>query len=763
MAGEGDKSADSFIRTLMKEVKAHPVVGRKELTVEELDGPSDLVHKLMSAVFPWATIDRHIAAAIVPFELAPFYTTPAWDELDLLAFFSPETNPACPMTQTEMTEARTMKAYHLILERLYGAGSDFNLPFVVGRRQPENGLERFFQIEIDPRFVQVSVKGGKPRLKEETIRELLHDPTNLKLWREHLPPERFVFSGFGLVRAIEVTNQQILSLIKNDLLDHRDFTADAGLDVLQGHIRSLLGKPDLELGILALESQCVADLGNSRVVGRSLVLSENALPECSKTHVSAYARAIEYGEPVFVQDLDHSEAMTGLEWHVQQMGFRSLAVFPLRESNRVVGLLELVSREAENLTPRSAMRLADVTPLLATALNRTLEERENRIQSFIKRNYTAIHPIVEWRFRRAALEQMDARTPVPIGPIVFEDVYPLYGLSDIRHSSTLRADAIQDDLTEQLGLALAVIIEASSIKAQPALDELGFRLGRQIDELRGEMLAGEESEPMRLLREEVEPLFDALAQLGPTVAKRVEEYRDSIDPELGMVYRKRRDFEVALTLINDRLSRFLDAREEVAQGLTTHYFEKYRTDGIDYNIYAGAALREDGQFDDLDLRNLRLWQLMTMAGCVWEMEQLKPDLPLALEVAHLILVQSNPLSIRFRPDEKKFDVDGAYNIRYEIVKKRIDKAEIRGTGERLTQAGKIAIAYSLASEQREYLRYLEYLQGAGYLEPGVEMLELEPLQGVHGLRAMRVTVARTQPSDDFLVEVLPATVALTRD
>ena len=93
----------------------------------------------------------------------------------------------------------------------------------------------------------------------------------------------------------------------------------------------------------------------------------------------------------------------------------------------------------------------------------------------------------------------------------------------------------------------------------------------------------------------------------------------------------------------------------------------------------------------LYLPNIRLWQLMTMCGVEWELFKLKPSLKMALDATHLILVQNIPLSIRFREDEKQFDVDGAYNIRYEIVKKRIDKAVIKGTGERLTQPHKIAI------------------------------------------------------------------------
>jgi hypothetical protein len=114
-------------------------------------------------------------------------------------------------------------------------------------------------------------------------------------------------------------------------------------------------------------------------------------------------------------------------------------------------------------------------------------------------------------------------------------------------------------------------------------------------------------------------------------------------------------------------------------------------------------------------------------------------------MTHLVLVHHAPLSIRFRLDEKRFDVDGAYNIRYEVIKKRIDKAVIEGTGERLTQPGRIAIIYTQAREAAEYLEYLEYLQARGDLLPGVEDLELEALQGVEGLRALRVTVNVEQP------------------
>jgi hypothetical protein len=45
----------------------------------------------------------------------------------------------------------------------------------------------------------------------------------------------------------------------------------------------------------------------------------------------------------------------------------------------------------------------------------------------------------------------------------------------------------------------------------------------------------------------------------------------------------------------------------------------------------------------------------------------------------------------------------------------------------------------------EYRAYIEYLQSIGYLTGSVEQLELGELQGVQGLRALRVQVALDNP------------------
>ncbi|WP_431214459.1 hypothetical protein ACQ86N_06435 [Puia sp. P3] len=65
---------------------------------------------------------------------------------------------------------------------------------------------------------------------------------------------------------------------------------------------------------------------------------------------------------------------------------------------------------------------------------------------------------------------------------------------------------------------------------------------------------------------------------------------------------------------------------------------------------------------------------------------------------------------------------------------------MRDTNERLTQPGKIAIIYLNEREADEYWGYIRYMQEKGVLGLEVENLELEELQGVSGLRALRVGV-----------------------
>jgi hypothetical protein len=213
-----------------------------------------------------------------------------------------------------------------------------------------------------------------------------------------------------------------------------------------------------------------------------------------------------------------------------------------------------------------------------------------------------------------------------------------------------------------------------------------------------------------------------------------------LDDDVNMVYLHRKNFDDSIARINNTVSSFIDKEQELAQHIFSHYFERYITDGVEFNIYIGQSLSPNLRFDELYLKNMKMWQLMVLAKSARITNRLEKELRVPLQTTQLILVHSTPINISFRPDERKFDVDGAYNIRYEIIKKRIDKVHIKKTKERLTQPGKIAIVYSQPKEAEEYKSYIEFLQNQQLLLPEIEEFDLEELQGILGLKALRVTV-----------------------
>jgi GAF domain len=710
-------------------------------TIEDpsvLDRHRELVDSLMSALMPAAANPDAFAVALAPFSDTVIHATPGFRRMGL------DTALPKQLTSHAKHAGKALVAYQYILASLYGARFDFVLPFDLVTTDPVSGLERYFRLSMDPRFCAASVVGEKPELTEQQLDQLLGYETDMETWRRLLPPQRFAVRGFIVFHAVDVTEQQALARLTADLLRPQAMATD-NIGRLEAHVRTLLRRPALRLGLIRVQRDDMDAITGARAVGRSLLLSEGIAPACCNKSLSYYTRAIERREPVFIRDLQCCEIPSEYEIHVLEMGMRNLLIAPLEMGDRLVGLIEIASPNPGDLHILNAARVRDFLGLFATAMQRMMDDRETRLQAMIKQQYTAIHPSVEWRFRMAAdryIDALDAGRPAAPEGIVFENVYPLYGLSDIRGSSSHRSEAIQQDLVEQLDLAGAVVVEANRAKPLPVLAELEHRISVYRSDVAAGLKAGDELRVLEFLHMEIDETFAQIGEFGGNTPAALDRYRAALDADLGFVYRRRRDFEQSVTMINDTVSGFIDREQALAQAMFPHYFEKYKTDGVDYNIYVGPSLQADGGFQMIYLRNLRLWQLMLMCGIVWALQDVAEKLPVPLEAAHLILAQSSPLSIRFRPEEKQFDVDGAYNIRYEIVKKRIDKARIRDTREHLTQPGKLAIVYSHPREAAEYREYMAFLTATGYLTGEIEKLELEDLQGASGLEALRVTVAK---------------------
>ncbi len=719
-----------------------PVLLEPITDLSVLEPHQNLLDICMTMAFPRASWDEIYAAALIPFQLQTFYTSPRFKQM----FTGDDGRIEGRLNVDAQTvdHVKILHAYAYILQHFYDIQLEFDYPLIFTAIDPDTGLDRHFRIDFDARFVTVKTIGQLPSLTEADKQHLLANLADPNELMALLPPERFAFEGFAIINAVDVTDQEVMSSLKRDLIEKESIISNARFYGLQQRLQTLFRKPDLFFELAALQGDKVLALNCSRQIEYSCIYADSQHHCIDEYEGSVYARACCDGEVLLVEDLTTYPHRTEIEDELISQGLRSFVVAPLPYQDNLIGTLSLGSPRPGDLHALNIMKLRDVLPLFAVSIHRSLEEFNTRLQAVVKEQCTAIHPSVEWRFRQAALHWTEKRYTsgmTEMEPIVFEGVYPLYGVSDIRSSSRQRSAGIQADLLEHLQMVQEILCLSHGHKPLPILDHTSHHVGKWISQISADFGAGDELSVIDFLRRDVEPLFEPLRHFSQEIAEKIDAYQAAIDPQLGTIYRRRRDFEESVMYVNEVLSSYLDTEQEKAQAMFPHYFEKHKSDGIEYGIYIGASMVENGHFDLLYLHNLRLWQLMVMCGIVRLAEQIRSKLKVPLELAHLVLLQQTPLSVRFRLDEKRFDIDGAYNMRYEIIKKRIDKAMIKDRDERLTQPRKIAIVYSQPREAQEYWEYIDYLQALGYVTDEVEMLELEDLEGAQGLKALRITVA----------------------
>ncbi len=701
-----------------------------------LDENKDLVNQLMAFVINPLRHQNSMEACTAPFGQEPFFATELMN--NSLSCSHKLLEIAKGGEQDLSLISKLYQAYLLILEKFYNYKIDVDLPFTYRLTDTKEGYIKYIRKQVTTDYVQVRELKKHIKLSLEDITKLLDNTEDLELWNEIIPLENFEFSGLIHFNLIDITQDFVISQLKTDLLDKKTIETNEGFEVLQKRMRALFDNPKLKFGMAVAPDE---DANMNLNLIWDTIIPRSQL-KCDQYLGTIYEQAFRENRIINTPDLTKLPQDVVIQ-NLLDAGIRSLAIVPLFIDKTPVGMLEFACTKPNSISMMQVKRLYDVFPTFALALKRSKEEWNDKIRAVIQDQFTAIHPTVEWRFREAVghfLSENKNGGKTAVESIVFNDVVPIYGASDVRGSSLERNLAIRADLSEQLKHAREILDYARQIKEMPLLDDLCFNIQQNIDTVQNGLKAGDEVVLIEFLTKEVDPFLRLLKERFSELEEPVTDYFNSLDPHLNVVYKKRKEFEESLTLINQEVSEIIETEQVKAQKVFPHYFEKYRTDGIEYNAYIGQSLVKGLAYNDIYLKNIRLWQLLVKVKIARRITLLQPRLATKLDVTQLILVHSNPLSIAFRQDEKKFDVAGAYNIRYEITKKRIDKARIKGSKERVTQPGKIAVIYSHADEIRDYKKYIDYMIAKGLLTNNIEDVELEDLAGASGLRALRVEV-----------------------
>ncbi|MEY4064659.1 MAG: hypothetical protein RIR26_867 [Pseudomonadota bacterium] len=741
------KIASDVMRRLERAPElAQPITDPKAIQTHE-----SLIKVMMSVLWSSGFKNPESSGAVLPFHVQPVMVSdPFFD-----AFFDKNGrfSATCQVGEDAWLNQRIKLAYATIMRRLYGIELDMGTRAAVFSTQDKNtNLNRSHSVTMETGFCDVVNVGGPKVLDEKVRRELLADVNDLEKWRELLPTSWFEFHGFAFFRTQDITEQNAILDIQRALTERDSVDPAVMLTRIENAMRQILRRSHVGVG---LSTSVGGFLSRSRLNGGSperkgsdsVLLDRYGRDElqgslfAAQNDILERARAQQRG---FVAlDLAASADRSKVESDLLNQGVRSMVVFPLFFDDQHIGFLDVTSPKKDDLNESIVEKIADLIPLMCLAGKRRIDDIKEAVQSIISEQCTAIHPTVEWRFHeeaQMASERARSNRTLEMRNIAFQDVYSLYGLSTIRNSGPLRTKAVQDDLRTQIGLALEVLQMAYENRPMPFLRELCFRLEKLDVRISEQLTAGDELAATKFLASEVEPVFNHVRGWNLNLIQKINAYWKQLDEKSRTVYLRRREFDASVIEVTSTLSNYLKTQQSNAQKIFPHYFEKHCNEAVEHTIFIGQSLVKGREFNEIYLKNLRLWQLMVMCGSAAEAVRMKPNLKVPFDLTHAVVVQDSPVNVTFDFDDKLFHVEGGADGRGEMLKKRVDGAVIKGTQERLSQPGKLAVVFSQERERVEYMEYFTFLAAQDCLMDDAEEYLIDEVQGMQGLRALRVSI-----------------------
>src|SRR5688572_4476876 len=373
-AADGDRSPAraAIARLIGEQVRQAPGLAGPITDLAVLDRHRDLVDLLMSAEVPAALWEQAHGAAMMPFHLRAVYATPAMrrdllhDDGRLKGRFNAE--------DRFVETVRRAHAYALVLQRLYGIALELDYPAILAVTDAETGLDRHFRLLFDGQFVDVEVVGALPLLPldfRERLRASLLDGQYLE---DVLPPERFLLRGLSFLKAIEVTDQEVLSALKRDLIDRESIVSEARFGQLQGRLRTLFRRPQLRLSLAALDRERVLILNSGAKGEHACIFADSVHHRMDEFAGTVYQEAVTSGRPLIVDDLAALRGRTVIEDQMIASGIRGFLCAPLHYQDRIIGTLDLDSPRPGDFDAGLLPKLGEVLPLFAMAVQRSMEE-----------------------------------------------------------------------------------------------------------------------------------------------------------------------------------------------------------------------------------------------------------------------------------------------------------------------------------------------------------------------------------------------------
>ena len=431
--------AEAFLaKTLIERIDLTPELRQAIEDRDILKEHEETLQLMMLFFLPPALKDSQMTKISAPFEMDHIYCTPALEQLQDGKEISFESN----QSGSALECSAVARACSLILNRFYGQNITVDPSLTISVKDKSTGLVRYYKTTTDFRFLKIkALKPLKP-LTQEQINDMLSNMYDMKLWLRHIPEDSFEISGFTISHLIDITEEESLSRLRYKLLEKNALVNEDKLEGIRNALRDYFALPKLKVGITAIDYPIERTVAHKYKIRYDFLSDRVSMLLAPENAGSIYEKVCKYRSILLIEDLASIKRPTAIEKGLLEYGIRSIMVAPLmNQQDEVIGVLEIGTAKPYGLHTFTEMKFKAVVGLFSMAVERSREEIDNKIESVIREQYTALHSSVEWRFIEASYNLIEAQATDPtatVEPIMFKDVYPLYGQADIVSSSNKR-------------------------------------------------------------------------------------------------------------------------------------------------------------------------------------------------------------------------------------------------------------------------------------------------------------------------------------
>ena len=198
----------------MKRYNAFPILREGFEDLNNLETYGKEKRELLDILFPNLLETNEIKAGSIPFEFTSFKLTKRFKSI----LENAPTDYKLKLRNYDHSNIFIMSCTFILMFH-YDIKLDFKRPFYFDIPDKRTGFTKNYRTLFNGDFFKVTPLPNAPKLTEDDIKSLLDNFDNIDLWMEKFPPESYEFKGFGIMTLVDMTMDQTISNIKENLLN----------------------------------------------------------------------------------------------------------------------------------------------------------------------------------------------------------------------------------------------------------------------------------------------------------------------------------------------------------------------------------------------------------------------------------------------------------------------------------------------------------------------------------------------------------------